>query len=301
MRRATWVLLLLVVAVQAAAQDASSAIAAALAAKSRFEALLTDPNMAALFAAAPVLRRARQQAEAKLALAQDTLALAHTPWDRAAAREHAIAARIAFEKLEAELRARWEKFQALQAEQDTKKREEAEVTALRAEVKILATRAKELLQRPAPSSPEVLESRGAVGRALQAYQALSLDASADTIRLVRDMLAQSTRALENLLASPPAPEAHPAPEKLQRAVAAFLAGDYQRTVELLAIPELGSPEATRIAYLLRGAARFSLWVEGGEQDRGLYEHALEDVRACQRLGASPDAAVFSPRFLALFR
>jgi len=300
MRRATLALVLLTWAFQASAQDPGSAIAAAAAAKGRFEALLADPQMAELFAAAPRLRKARKQAEAKLVLAQDTLASARTPWERGAAREHAVAARIAFERLEAELRHRWEKAQALRAEPDIRAREQAELTALRAEAKSLAARARQLLDRPAPATPEVLETRGAVGRALQAFQALAPDASADAVRLARDMLAQSTRALERLLESPPAPEAHPAPEKLQRAVAAFLAGDYQRTVELLAIPELGSPEATRIAYLLRGAARFSLWVEGGEQDRALYDQALADVKACQKLGASPDAAVFSPRFLALF-
>ncbi|GBC78915.1 hypothetical protein HRbin09_00125 [bacterium HR09] len=285
----------------ALAQDPGSAIAAAEAAKSRFESLLADPQMERLFAAAPALRKARQQADAKLALAYDTLSLARSPWDRAAAREHAIAARIAYEKLEAELRRRWEKAQAILAEQDQIRREEAEARALRAETRTLAEKAKELLARPAPSDPEVLETRGAVGRALKAYEQLSADASPDAVRLVRDMLAQANRSLERLLSAPPSPEAHPAPEKLQRAVAAFLAGDYQRTVDLLAIPELGDPEATRIAYLLRGAAYFSLWVESGEKDQTLYQQALTDVRECQKLGGAPAAKGFSPRFLALFR
>lgn len=297
----TMVFLLSFAAGVLAAQDPGSAIAAAEAAKGRFEALLADPQMARLFAAAPMLRKERQQADAKLALAHDTLALARTPWDRAAAREHAIAARIAYERLEAELRRRWEKAQAILAEEDQLKRAEAELRSLRAEARTLAEKARELLARPAPSDPETLEARGAVGRALKAYEGLSPDASADAVRLVRDMLAQSTRALERLLAAPPQPEVHPAPEKLQRAVAAFLAGDYQRTVDLLAIPELGSPEATRIAYLLRGAARFSLWVESGEKDQKLYEQALADVRECQKLGGPPSGKEFSPRFLALFR
>lgn len=284
----------------ARAQDANSAIAAAEAAKSRFESLLADPQMQRLFAAAPMLRKGRQQADAKLALAYDTLSLARTPWDRAAAREHAVAARMAYEKLEAELRQRWEKAQAILAEPEQKSREEAETRSLRAEARSLAEKAKELLARPAPLDPEVLETRGAVGRALKAYEQLSADASPDALRLVRDMLAQATRSLERLLASPPSPETHPAPEKLQRAVAAFLAGDYQRTVDLLAIAELGDPEATRIAYLLRGAARFSLWVESGEKDQALYQQALSDVRECQKRGGAPSSGTFSPRFLQLF-
>lgn len=285
----------------ALAQDAGSAIAAAEAAKGRFEALLADPQMERLFAAAPLLRKGKQQADAKLALAYDTLQLARTQWDRAAAREHAIAARIAYERLEAELRQRWEKAQAILAEEDRAKREEGEARALRAEARTLAAKAKELLARPAPSHPEVLESRGAVGRALKAYEQLPPEASADAVRGVRDLLVQSTRSLERLLSAPPVPEAHPAPEKLQRAVAAFLAGDYQRTVDLLAVPELGSLEATRIAYLLRGAARFSLWVETGEKDQALYQQALADVRECQKRGGAPTSKGFSPRFLSLFR
>ncbi|MCS7181848.1 MAG: hypothetical protein NZ869_01885 [Thermoanaerobaculum sp.] len=294
-------LLALAFPVAATAQDAASAIAAAEAAKGRVESLLTDPHMARLFAAAPLLRKARQQADAKLALAHDTLALARTPWDRAAAREHAVAARLAYERLEAELRHRWEQAQARAAEADERQREAAEVQVLRAEARTLAAQAEELLRRPAPSTAEVLETRGAVGRALKAYQQLGPEASADALRLVRDMLAQSTRSLERLLAAPPAPDAHPAPEKLQRAVAAFLAGDFQRTVELLAIPEMGSAEATRIAYLLRGAARFSLWVDTGEKDQNLYQQALSDVRQCQALGGVRSTKGFSPRFLALFQ
>lgn len=286
---------------QVAGRDAGSAIAEAMAAKSRFEGLLADPAMARLYEQAPLLRKARQQAEAKLALAQDTLALARTRWDQAAAREHAVAARLAFERLEAELRRRWEKAQAVAAEAEAARRQQAELTALQAEVQSLVAEARELLARPAPAEASVLEARGAVGRALKSAEALPPGASAESLREVRDRLLSAKRALQRMLASPPAPEAHPAPEKLQRAVAAFLAGDYQRTVELLAIAELGSPEASRIAYLLRGAARFSLWVEGGEQDRQLYQQALEDVRQCQKLGGSPDSAAFSPRFLALFR
>lgn len=296
-----FILFFALLAASVVAQDASSAIAAAEAAKSRFESLLSDPQMERLFAAAPTLRKGRQQAEAKLALAYDTLSLARTPWERAAAREHAIAARMAYERLESELRRRWEKAQAILAGQDQARREEAESRSLHAEARSLAEKAKELLKRPAPSDPEVLETRGAVGRALKAYEQLAADASPDAVRLVRDMLAQATRSLERLLSSPPSPEVHPAPEKLQRAVAAFLAGDYQRTVDLLAIAELGDPEATRIAYLLRGAARFSLWVESGEKDQSLYQQALADVRECQKRGGRPSSTAFSPRFLELFR
>jgi hypothetical protein len=283
------------------AQDAHGALAAAHAAKSRFESLLADPTMARLFQAAPGLKKAHQQAEARLALAEDTLTSARNNWERAAAREYAIAARLAYEGLERELRRRWEKAQAVLAEPEPEKREKEEATALRAEAGELAKRAKELLARPAPTSPQVLEARGAVGRALKSFENLSPESSADAVRMARDMLRQSLQALEQLLASPPPPEVHPAPEKLQRAVAAFLAGDYQRTVDLLAIPELGASEATRIAYLLRGAAYFSLWVEGGEKDQALYQKALGDVRQCQKLGGAADSSVFSPRFLQLFR
>lgn len=294
-------LLSLFAAQWALAQDGGPALAAASAAKARFESLLGDPEMARLFDLSPDLKRLRKQAEAKLALAQDALALARTRWDLAAAREHAIAARLAYERLENQLRRRWEKAQVLLAERHEPKRQEAETTSLRAEVLELAREARSLLARPAPSDPQTLEARGAVGRALAAFENLPSEAPADALRSVRDSLLQSTRTLNRLFASQPEPEAHPAPEKLQRAVAAFLSGDYQRTTQLLAVCELGSPEATRIAYLLRGAAYFSLWVESGEKDQTLYDQALADVRQCQRLGATGSTTTFSPRFLALFR
>lgn len=285
----------------ALAQDEVSALAAASAAKVRFESLLADPEMARLFALSPDLKRLQKQAEAKLALAQDTLTWARTRWDQRAAREHAISARLTYERLENQLRRRWEKAQILLAERDEKKRQQAETTSLRAEVLELAQEARRLLARPAPSDPQTLEARGAVGRALTAFENLPSGASADTLRSVRDSLLQSTRTLHRLFASQPEPDSHPAPEKLQRAVAAFLSGDYQRTAELLAVCELGSPEATRIAYLLRGAAYFSLWVESGEKDQTLYDRALADVRQCQSLGGTGSTTTLSPRFLALFR
>lgn len=285
----------------ALAQDEGPALAAASAAKARFESLLADPEMARLFDLSPDLKRLRKQAEAKLALAQDALTLARTRWDRAAAREHAIAARLTYQRLENQLRHRWEKAQVLLAERDEKKRHQAEMSSLRAEVLELAREARSLLARPAPSDPQTLEARGAVGKALAAFEKLPGEASADALRTVRDSLLQSTRTLNRLFTSQPEPEPHPAPEKLQRAVAAFLSGDYQRTAELLAVCELGSSEATRIAYLLRGAAYFSLWVESGEKDQALYDQALADVRQCQRLGGTGSTTTFSPRFLALFR
>ncbi|MGQ9495049.1 MAG: hypothetical protein ACUVRY_02165 [Thermoanaerobaculaceae bacterium] len=144
----------------ALAQDEGPALAAASAAKAWFESLLADPEMTRLFALSPDLQSLQKHAEAKLALAQDALTLARTRWDRAAAREHAISARLTYERLENQLRRRWEKAQALLAERDEKKRQQAETTSLRAEVLELAREARRLLARPAPSDPQTLEARG---------------------------------------------------------------------------------------------------------------------------------------------
>ncbi|MGQ9834772.1 MAG: hypothetical protein ACUVRQ_02155, partial [Thermoanaerobaculaceae bacterium] len=170
----------------ALAQDEGPALAAASAAKAWFESLLADPEMTRLFALSPDLQSLQKQAEAKLALAQDALTLARTRWDRAAAREHAISARLTYERLENQLRRRWEKAQALLAERDEKKRQQAETTSLRAEVLELAREARRLLARPAPSDPQTLEARGAVGRALAAFEKLPSEASVDALRSVRD-------------------------------------------------------------------------------------------------------------------
>jgi hypothetical protein len=230
----------------------------------------------------------------------------------AEAREFAIAAERDFDAVASALRSRWETARAAAAQA----KEEALRRSLRAEADSLAGEAKELFDRPGTSEPAELRRRGDLGRALKAYQALGSDASIDSLRAVRDRLANATGALSDVLRSPasgesaePGAEApldargHPAPEKLRLAIDAFLGGDYTRAANLLAVADLGDDHATKVALLVRGAAYFSLYVESDEKDRTLLDRAIADVRACQRLepGVTPSRSLFSPRYAELFQ
>ena len=102
---------------------------------------------------------------------------------------------------------------------------------------------------------------------------------------------------------PPPPSRSPTPPtKLRRAVDAFFAGDYEETVRLLGtIPS--SPAKTRAhALLLRSAARYTLFLLGGETDYALRGMATADVTACRKADRDlvPDEEVFSPRFRDFF-
>ena len=57
------------------------------------------------------------------------------------------------------------------------------------------------------------------------------------------------------------------------------------------------------AALLLGAARYSLYVQGGGKDDRLRRQALDDARACRRLSPAltPDAGFFSPGFREFYR
>jgi hypothetical protein len=96
---------------------------------------------------------------------------------------------------------------------------------------------------------------------------------------------------------PPTSNAPPAP--LEEAFDNYLAGRYAKVVRLN--PEsLTDTRARCHAYLVRAAARFTL----GEisNDNGELDGARADARAARALDgrATPDAALFSPRFRAFF-
>ena len=118
--------------------------------------------------------------------------------------------------------------------------------------------------------------------------------------------AEAARAAAAASAAAPTPGAPPAqggisPELLAGAQA-FFDARYAEAADRLARANAAGPGASQAA-LLRGAARFMLYVTSGQQDESLRVAAADDVRACRRLDArlSPDPAVFSPRFIEFFR
>ena len=89
---------------------------------------------------------------------------------------------------------------------------------------------------------------------------------------------------------------------LRSGVEAFLQGEYDRAVESLQAESLAVPRQAAVAFLVRAASRYYLYVEGGEADRSLLEGAVADIESCRRedAGVSPLPELFSPRFVELF-
>jgi hypothetical protein len=91
--------------------------------------------------------------------------------------------------------------------------------------------------------------------------------------------------------------------ELTRALDAYLAGSYARTVDLLAaLPSPADAGERAWQLALRAAARLALYRLGGERDAALLADAIADVREARRADPAfrPSADLFSPRFLELW-
>jgi len=91
--------------------------------------------------------------------------------------------------------------------------------------------------------------------------------------------------------------------ELTRALAAFLAGNYTRAVELLeALPTPADASSRAWQLALRAAARHSLYRLGGGRDAMLLAAAIADARDARRADPAfrPNPELFSPRFLELW-
>ncbi len=109
--------------------------------------------------------------------------------------------------------------------------------------------------------------------------------------------------------SPPPPVASSPPSrsprrpsaKLRQAANAYFAGDYETAITLLE-SRFTSRKSRAHALLLRAAARYALFLLGGETDYAQRGTAAEDVAACRRADPSLEPAedLFSPRFRDFF-
>jgi hypothetical protein len=137
-------------------------------------------------------------------------------------------------------------------------------------------------------------------------------------RLAREEEARRQREAANAeaarLAAAPTPSATPAPQavqaealgpptELRAAGRAFLRANYPEVVRTLARASFRDPQAAAAGNLLLAAARYSLFLQGGEKNPKLREQARVNVNACRRLDPrlAPDPRAFSPRFAAFFR
>lgn len=138
----------------------------------------------------------------------------------------------------------------------------------------------------------------AVSPAKQRQQALQAALQADDAALIeREFGAASAqvKALENAIAAAP----KPAPEALRALVAAYLAARFDQAASWDRLDDLPDESSRAHALLLRAAARWHLYVRGGEQDASLGAAVDSDLRRAKRLHESlqPNAKAFSPRLL----
>ncbi len=143
--------------------------------------------------------------------------------------------------------------------------------------------------------PELARRKAEVEALVAAAKARPPGARTEDLAKLNSQLASATNRLRRASAPPP--------DKLQRAATAFLQGDLEQVVSALESVSFDDARTNAQAFLLRGAARYYLFVEGGETASSLLVAARADVRAChvadpERL---PSARIFSPRFLAFFR
>jgi hypothetical protein len=229
--------------------------------------------------AADKLARQREEEEARRRREEEAL--------RKKEEEEREAARLAAAQLEAE------------------NQEKARRQTLGKEVERAAADARGILDRAAkvPTPAADLRTRQTALRdLLRRAGAVSPGTSvADLERLRREIPTVTSRLEEALLKAQGDTSGPPA--ELRAAARAFFRADHQEVVRTLATSSFNDRRATLAGNLLLAAARYSLYLQGGEKDTKLREQALENVRVCRRLDSrlKPDPKAFSPRFAEFFR
>lgn len=123
------------------------------------------------------------------------------------------------------------------------------------------------------------------------------------LEALQGRLTSATAVLKDTLSRPVATVAGGPPAELRQAVELYLGAEWNRLAQYLGSLTLGEPKADAAVALLRGVARYSLYVEGGEKNAALRQQAEADIRTCRRLSAAvvPTAKAFSPRFVDFFQ
>jgi chemotaxis protein histidine kinase CheA len=252
-------------------------------------------------AAKEAARRRQQEQEAESARLREAESR------RKQQEQEAEAARVR----DAEARRRQQEQEAAEAAQVAEEARQAEANRERAarqelanETQRAAADAKAILDRAARSpraDPDLARRqktlRDLLRKAASAGGATSL---AELARL-RDGLSASAASLEAALLKAEGDSGPPA--ELRAAARAFFRADYEEVVRRLGKSTFPDRRATLASHLLLAAARYSLYLEGGEKDERLRRQATESVRACRRTDPKvlPDGKAFSPRFMEFFK
>jgi hypothetical protein len=160
-------------------------------------------------------------------------------------------------------------------------------------------------RRPLPV--EARTTRAELERELKEARRAGPNTSPSDLTNLRDRVVKSAANLRMALNRSPGGVTPPAdrtiPPSLLAAADAYFQGDYDKAARTLESANFQQPRAAAQARLLRGAARYGIFVTGGEKDDRLRQKAIEDIRECLRL--DPNIAVsslaFSPRFVEFFK
>jgi hypothetical protein len=153
--------------------------------------------------------------------------------------------------------------------------------------------------RRKPDLAQIAEARDGADRVAQQLDAVSREAARKRAEPTPGPRPTPTpTALPN-----PTPTKAPTPAELLAGATAFFSAQYPQAVSLLAGADQLPGKARAQGLMLRAAARYALYLTGGEKDQGLLSSAQADARASRRLDpqATPDPQAFSPRFAELFK
>lgn len=142
--------------------------------------------------------------------------------------------------------------------------------------------------------PEHPSARAVQARRTQ-LQALTRSEDRDAIERELRAADAEQKALEAAIAAAP----KPAPELLRSLVASYLAARFDDVAGWDRLDDLPDSRARAQALLLRAAARWHLYVRGGEQDARLGAAIDSDLRQARRLDSAlqPNTRAFSPRLI----
>ena len=280
-------------AAEAAAARAAAAVERAAAAAADLADLAAGAEMEALWhEGEPSFAGRQEEAERKLQAARESLAGAKESLDGGAARAAEVLAgeaRNLFAAVDRDARRRRDEVrQHRQARREDFERQRAAAAELLAGMADLE-----------PYPPRIHADRTEVEKLLAEGEALDPSTRPVDLEQLGERLGEALGRLRAAIAPPP--------QELRAAATAYFAGDYGRTLELLAGTPFRDRRSAAHAFLLRAAAGFALAAGGGVGGDGegarLLDHARQDAVACHQADPSldPPAKFYSPRFVAFFK
>lgn len=169
---------------------------------------------------------------------------------------------------------------------------------------IAAARAKLEAGRRESDLAELVHAGDLAGRA-----AAKLDAVRNVAMMRREaaqvsaQMAAQRKVVDDLTKSMETSGRDAPPPELMTAAFLFFSGQYESAVDVIAGLKTRGGRASAQGMLLRAAARYALYVVGGEKDSTLLNAAQSDVVACRKFDPHfvPDPQFFSPRFREFFQ